>query len=118
MADLSPPEAEAVRVYKREGHARQTKQRLEGGREHQQEIRPEYKRRANRPPNQRLREAREQAGLSRKELAQMLGVSHGTIRAWERSSVLPKNPGVRRKAEDVLGEGIWHAVLEIRADPK
>lgn len=42
----------------------------------------------------RLRKAREDAGIRVEELAANLGVSANSIRLWERTHRLPKNPRI------------------------
>lgn len=41
-----------------------------------------------------VKEARERVGMSQARLAELVGRSAGTVRAWERGSSLPTDPGV------------------------
>ena len=51
-----------------------------------------------------LREARLAAGYSQPQLAQLVGVSRGTVKAWESGRRAPK-PATQRQVADVLGLG-------------
>ena len=51
-----------------------------------------------------LREARLAAGYSQPQLAQLVGVSIGTVKAWESGRRAPK-PATQRQVADVLGLG-------------
>lgn len=56
----------------------------------------------------RIEQAREQAGLTRAQLAQRLGVAHSTVWRWERDIVLP----VRRLGAiaTALGTTVSHLI--------
>jgi transcriptional regulator with XRE-family HTH domain len=54
-----------------------------------------------------LRAAREGAGLSRKALAERVGVSESTAGRWEREGPMPGSAKVRAKVAEVLGVDPW-----------
>ena len=121
VSDLSPEEAEAHRAHRRQLYAARREQYRETHRRgyrrrratpeglaHQREVcRRQRARLSQRPPNERLRTAREQAGLSQGALAELLGVSPSTVSKWERYSIIPRDSEVQRKAEDLMGKGLW-----------
>jgi ribosome-binding protein aMBF1 (putative translation factor) len=121
MADLHQVEAEAVRAYRRKIRAadperfrrydkRAYQRRLateEGRAKERAKWRKEKKRLRERQPNDRLRQAREQAGLSRAALAEAVGVSAYSVGQWERYSVMPSAVEVRREVAEVLGVWPW-----------
>lgn len=57
----------------------------------------------------RLREAREEAGLSQREVARQLGIAPSTVSRWERGEARPRSDALPRLAE-VLGVSVeWLA---------
>lgn len=91
VADLLPEEQEAHRAYRREIDTARSNRLRE-----------------KRKPNQRLRAARQAAGLSQQALAQAVGVSKSAISNWERFSLVPRSEEVRRRIESLLKKKIWN----------
>ena len=117
MADLTPEERAAYRQHCRElAQSRRCEIREYRRRRYQERVstpegreaeRLKWQReriqRAQRLPNDRLRRAREAAGLSQAALAERLGVSQGAVSQWERFGAVPREAEMRRRAEDLLG---------------
>jgi DNA-binding XRE family transcriptional regulator len=121
MTELTEEEAAAYRAYRRERRAAN----LEHFRHQEREVyarrmaTPESRARTRvswkesrermklRPPNHKLKQAREQLGLTQTALAEEVGVSTGAVSKWERFSVIPRSGEVRRQVAEVLGLWPW-----------
>jgi transcriptional regulator with XRE-family HTH domain len=60
-----------------------------------------------RPPNNRLKQARKRSGLTQTALAEAVSVSTGAVSKWERYSITPRSDEVRRQVAKVLGSWPW-----------
>jgi DNA-binding XRE family transcriptional regulator len=121
VSGLTPEEAEAHRAYRRRLRTADPERARCSGRsayrrrvstpEGQERERwrwqQQYERLLARPANDRMRSARERAGLSQAALAALVGVSASLVSKWERHSVMPADEEARRKVEAVLGADIW-----------
>jgi len=120
VADLTEAEAEAHRAWRRElratdpersrRYARESYRRRmateEGRTRARTQWEQERERLCQRPPNDRLRQALESAGLSRAALAELVGVSQGAVSKWVRHGAIPRSAEVRRRVVELLGE-VW-----------
>lgn len=59
-------------------------------------------------PNERLRAAREQAGLTLNALAALIGTGRDTVLYWEQCSTLPRDPRLHARLETLLGPVFAH----------
>ena len=75
----------------------------EGRRKIERRWKRQRERLNDREPNQALREARKQAGLSQRDLAEKLGVAQTAVSHWELYSVTPRDADVREAVYELLG---------------
>jgi DNA-binding transcriptional regulator YiaG len=120
VSDLTPEERDAHRAYRRQlRQARPDESRAyyrqryrqematESGRGRQREKwRRQREQLEQREPNHRLVAAREGAGLSQADLADLAGVSQAAVSKWERFGVVPRSSTVRQRVEELLGK-VW-----------
>ena len=121
LAELSEEEAAADREYgralrganlerarsrERKGYRRRVSAPL-GGAGAREKLQRDWMRMTGRPGNGRMREARDERGLSQEEEAAVERVARAAVGKWERYGVVPRCAEVRRRVSGLLGDGVW-----------